>query len=692
MRLGAWDGGEPVLIEPANGPPIRVYAPPLSPVLARLRQAAQQDREAWDRAIDAEVGWKTGQAWPIGQDAALAADLADRYVSVGGIVQAVELAIERGLEGASSARPLAENAPLARAHGCRLPILQGPMTRVSDVAPFAEAVAREGGLPFIALSLLRRVEVERLLAETARQVAGRPWGVGLLGFVPPDLREEQLVAVRAARPPFALIAGGRPDQAAELERDGIATYLHVPSPGLLDQYLRSGARRFVLEGRECGGHVGPRSSFVLWEQACRVLEAAIEGGVTADALSVVFAGGIHDARSAALVAALAGDLAARGIKIGILMGTAYLFTREAVSTGAIVSRFQDEALRCRETVLLETGPGHLVRVSPTPFVSRFAAERQRLLSLGKPHHEIRETLERLNAGRLRVAAKGVDRGHGAGTPLVAVPDADQAADGLYMLGQVAALRDRVLTMSDLHQDVTAGATAWIEQCARPLKRDPDAKARPAEVAIVGMAAVLPGAGDVATLWANSLSGVDAITEIPADRWDWRLYYDPDPKAADKVYSKWGGFLPDVPFDPLRYGMPPASLPSIEPAQLLALEVTRAALDDAGYGKRPFPRQRTAVVLGMGRRGPGCHGLCLPLLSADARLGHPRGRPGRDGALRGAAARMDRGFLSRFSAQRDRGPHCQPARPGWRQLHGGRGLRLVVGGPSTGDPRAQHRRG
>ena len=316
MRLSAWDGSEPVLIESSNGAAVRVYAPPLSPVLARLREAARQGGEEWDRAIDAEVGWKTGQAWPVGQDAALAADLAARYVSVGGIVHAVECAIERGVEAASSARPLAEDAPLARAHGCRLPILQGPMTRVSDVASFAEAVAREGGLPFIALALLRRPEVERLLAETARQLAGRPWGVGLLGFVPPDLREEQLVAVRAARPPFALIAGGRPDQAAELERAEIATYLHVPSPGLLDQYLRSGARRFVLEGRECGGHVGPRSSFVLWEQACRVLEAAIEGGVAAEALSVVFAGGIHDARSAALVAAMAGDLAAPGSRSG----------------------------------------------------------------------------------------------------------------------------------------------------------------------------------------------------------------------------------------------------------------------------------------------------------------------------------------------------------------------------------------
>ena len=114
-----------------------------------------------------------------------------------------------------------------------------------------------------------------------------------------------------------------------------------------------------------------------------------------------------------------------------------------------------------------------------------------------------------------------------------------------------------------------------------------------------MAAVFPGAASVSQFWSNTLRGVDAITEIPADRWDWRLYYDADPKAPDKIVSKWGGFLPDVAFDPIRYGMPPSSLRSIEPAQLLALEVVRTALADAGYAERPFPREQTAVVLGMG---------------------------------------------------------------------------------------------
>ena len=133
-------------------------------------------------------------------------------------------------------------------------------------------------------------------------------------------------------------------------------------------------------------------------------------------------------------------------------------------------------------------------------------------------------------------------------------------------------------------------------CVSP---DPKPSPEPSDIAIIGMAAVMPGAASASRFWSNTLQGVDAITEIPPDKWNWRLYYDADPKAPDKIISKWGGFLPDIPFDPIRYGMPPSSLPSIEPAQLLALEVVRTALADAGYAERPFPREQTSVVLGMG---------------------------------------------------------------------------------------------
>jgi len=164
------------------------------------------------------------------------------------------------------------------------------------------------------------------------------------------------------------------------------------------------------------------------------------------------------------------------------------------------------------------------------------------------------------------------------------------------LGQVAPLRDRATTIADPARSI-AGVETAVVGSPEPRVDGPDS--RPSDVAIVGMSAILPGAGDVRTFWENTLRKHDAITEIPADRWDWRLYYDADPKAADKIVSKWGGFVPDVPFDPLTYGMPPASLPSIEPVQLLLLEATRAAIDDAGYADRPFARERTAVVLGMG---------------------------------------------------------------------------------------------
>ena len=590
-RIAAWDGTETLVYAAGNGRRLRLYARRSS---ARLEELQKSSDPA------ALLDWSADGVWPVGQDAALGAEAARRFVTVGGILGHVERTIAASLRAAAESRPLAESAPLAVAHATRYPIVQGPMTRVSDVVPFADAVERGGALPFLALALMRGDEAARLLSATATALNGRAWGVGILGFAPADLRSEQLAAVRAARPPFALIAGGRPDQARELEAWGIAAYLHVPSPSLLKRFLSDGARRFVLEGRECGGHVGPRSSFVLWEQALAVVDEAIaDGSVEAEELSLLFAGGVHDARSAAAVGAMTGLAARAGVKIGVLMGTAYLFTREAVEAGAIVPGFQSEAIACARTTLLATGPGHEVRVSPTPFAAQFESERRHLVDEGRTHEEIREALERMNTGRLRIAAKGLDRPSGADSLLSAVPPEDQRLRGVYMVGQVAALRDRTTTIADLHSDVCERSVLRIDRLAASLAADAAPASAGCDIAIVGMAALMPGARDVRSFWENTLASVDAITEVPSHRWDWRPYFDTDPKAPDRITSKWGGFIPEIPFDPLRYGMPPSSLPSIEPLHLLTLEVVREAIEDAGYRDRPFPRDRTAVVLGAG---------------------------------------------------------------------------------------------
>ncbi|HEY7072472.1 MAG TPA: polyketide synthase [Acidimicrobiales bacterium] len=129
------------------------------------------------------------------------------------------------------------------------------------------------------------------------------------------------------------------------------------------------------------------------------------------------------------------------------------------------------------------------------------------------------------------------------------------------------------------------------------------------MAIVGMACVMPGAPDVEAFWANIVDGVDSVTEVPASRWTLATHYDPDHDSSARgagrdpmSVSKWGGFVPDVGFDALRWGIPPASLASIDPAQLLALQAAAGALDDAGYGQGGFDRERASVVYATGSGG------------------------------------------------------------------------------------------
>ncbi|MGW1870879.1 SDR family oxidoreductase [Streptomyces mauvecolor] len=546
---------------------------------------------------------------PVGQDGFLAQRFTQRWQSVSRAVRGLRADIEdavKGLrEGGAVDSLLGPGTRMSKALGTQLPVVQGPMTRVSDQPRFADAVARAGGLPVVALALAGAEAAHDLLGRSAAELGSSPWGVGLLGFAPDEVWSAQMEAVLRTRPTHAVIAGGRPSQARMLEEAGIRTFLHVPSPGLLRQFLEAGARRFVFEGAECGGHIGPRYSFALWEAQIAVLEDFLVGGSAGGGVEVLFAGGVHDARSAAMVAALAAPLAERGVAIGVLMGTAYLFTHEAVECGAVKAGFQHQVVAAEETVVLRTAPGHATRCLPSPFTAEFGARKQALLDDGQPETAVWEDLERLNVGRLRIASKGLDRTDGK---LIPVGEADQFARGLFMAGQVATLRADTTTIADLHTSVTTEAAAFLTgrlaQLADRMEPQPAADVPdPLDVAVVGMSCMFPEAPDLATFWSNVVTGVDAITEVPAERWDTEVYYARE-AGPGKVVSKWGGFLPRIPFDALRYGIPPTALSSIEPVQLLALEAARRALQDAGYAEsddgrpaRPWDRSRTSVVFG-----------------------------------------------------------------------------------------------
>ncbi|MHC4889933.1 MAG: beta-ketoacyl synthase N-terminal-like domain-containing protein, partial [Planctomycetota bacterium] len=615
--IARMDGSETTCLGSELGTTCRVYTRPGLPPVESLRELekalVQNSRprseilSTWRQEVQARVGWESPEQHILllGQDAAFAASLAQRFRTVGGVLEGIRQGIDTHIRDARSRKPLDEGASLARSHGTRYPIVQGPMTRVSDRPSFALKVGEAGGLPFIACGLLRGPELKELLEDAQQLLGDRPWGVGIIGFASPDLLGEQLGMIRDHHPPFALIAGGLPEQALALEQEAIATYLHVASPELLKMFLESGIRRFVFEGRECGGHVGPRSSFVLWSQMIDVLLESLPEGEAAN-YHVLFAGGIHDALSSSMVTALAAPLAQRGVRVGILMGTAYLFTEEAMNTGAIVKGFQQEVLRCLQTVVLETGPGHASRCALTRYADVFKREKRRLCAAGKSAEEIRNALEELNMGRLGIAAKGIKRNakyekDPQAPKYVAVRKEQQRTQGMYMIGQLAALREKTLSIEELHHEVSVEGSRRLAHLDEPgLSHISTAhEARSCDIAIIGMACLLPKAPNLRTYWENILNKVDAITEVPTHRWDWRLYYDQDAMTRDKVNSRWGGFLDEVAFDPIRYGIPPNTLPSIEPLQLLTLETARAALKDAGYATRAFPRERTSVIIGAG---------------------------------------------------------------------------------------------
>jgi len=119
------------------------------------------------------------------------------------------------------------------------------------------------------------------------------------------------------------------------------------------------------------------------------------------------------------------------------------------------------------------------------------------------------------------------------------------------------------------------------------------------IAIVGMGAILPDAFDVPTFWNNIRNRHYSITEVSAERWNPELYFDPDPKAPDKTYTKLGGWVRGFQFEPLKAGIaiPPNVLAVMDPAQQWGIAAARQALLDYGYPQRNLPVERVAVILG-----------------------------------------------------------------------------------------------
>lgn len=186
----------------------------------------------------------------------------------------------------------------------------------------------------------------------------------------------------------------------------------------------------------------------------------------------------------------------------------------------------------------------------------------------------------------------------------------------FLLQEHAVAAKRLLNTDDIDSiNRTSSAVRSVEVVAEqhitsPLPSEttplvvfaqPEIEQRPSgyePIAVIGMAGRYPGASNLDVFWQRMCNGVDAVSEIPSDRWDWRKYFDPEIGKLGKTYCRWGAFLERVDcFDPSFFGIAPRDAAAYDPQARLFFSIGWETLEHAGYGNRAATPRQTGVWVG-----------------------------------------------------------------------------------------------
>ncbi|OBI76547.1 type I polyketide synthase [Mycobacterium sp. E740] len=173
----------------------------------------------------------------------------------------------------------------------------------------------------------------------------------------------------------------------------------------------------------------------------------------------------------------------------------------------------------------------------------------------------------------------LEQGVGHEIPVTLVMDHPRLSDVAdYLLGDILKLSDQPAPAPEL--------TAAVTRTDEP-------------IAVVAVSCRFPGAPDPEAFWEVLSGGVDAIREVPEDRYDIEEFYDPDPETPGKIYTRFGGFLDEIDgFDPEFFGISPREAVWIEPQQRLTLETAWEGLERAGYSPASLRGSRTGIFMGV----------------------------------------------------------------------------------------------
>lgn len=454
-------------------------------------------------------------------------------------------------------------------HGCEIRVVTADVADAHDVArllagvqaelpPLAGIVHAAGEIGTTPLSNLDDAEVDRVFA-------GKVWGAWHLSEAASDLALDFFISISS----IASVWGGFGQTAygaANAFLDGLAARLRE----------RGVAATSVNFGPWSAGMADAESRARLDQRGVKTLSPA-------DALA-----GLVDVVTASSTPGLAQGVVAR------------------IDWARFLPLYQQAGRRAFLAELEREVPSELTAVASTatasgltPLVERLTGapvqQRRRLLIdylrdavaevTRVDTSEIREDAGFFDLGMDSLMAvemrRRIEAGVGKEVPITLVMDHPRLSDVAdYLLGEVLGLSE---ARADSGPALASAATTRTDE----------------PIAIVAVSCRFPGAPNPEAFWEVLAGGVDAIREVPEDRFDIDEFYDPDPDSPGKTYTRFGGFLDGIDgFDPEFFGISPREAVWIEPQQRLTLETVWEGLERAGYAPSTLRGSRTGIFMGV----------------------------------------------------------------------------------------------